>query len=130
MPRPKTKRSIAERPEITWFKPAGVPLRKLDEVVLTLDEMEAMRLTDLDGMYQEKAAEHMAVSRQTVGRILSSAHRKVAEALVKGKAIRIEGGPVRFRGCECKRCADKVAHGENPYCTGESGGSQTCEADA
>lgn len=129
MPRPKTKRSISERPEITWFKPAGVPLRSLDEVVLTLDEMEAIRLADLEGMYQEDAAKHLDVSRQTVGRILTAAHRKVAEALVKGKAIRIEGGSVKYRGCECERCADKVQHGKTPCCIGDADGSTGCEAD-
>jgi len=104
MPRPKVTRQVSERPEVTWFKPAGVPLRNLDEVVLTLDEIEAIRLADLDGMYQEQAAEQMDVSRQTVGRILTSAHRKIAEALVEGKAIRMEDGPVQFRGCQ--RCKD------------------------
>ena len=54
--------------------------------------MEAIRLADLEGMYQEHAAENMGISRQTFGRIIESAHKKVAEALIKGKALRIEGG--------------------------------------
>jgi predicted DNA-binding protein (UPF0251 family) len=67
---------------------------ELDEVVLALDEFEAIRLADLDGLYQEKAAAEMQVSRPTFSRIIESAHRKVADALVHGKALRIEGGSV------------------------------------
>jgi len=81
-------------PRASYFKPAGVPRSVLDEVVLTLDEFEALRLADFEGMYQEKAAEQMKVSRPTFGRILDSAHRKVARAVVLGTALRIEGGPV------------------------------------
>jgi hypothetical protein len=75
---------------------------------MTLDEFEALRLADLEGQYQEQAAERMGVSRSTFGRIVDSAHRKVAEVLIEGKALRIQGGPVyterqnRFR---CRRCA-------------------------
>jgi len=109
-------------PGATLFKPAGIPARELDEIVLPLDEFEAIRLADMEGLYHEQAAERMNVSRQTLGRILESARRKVAEALVTGKALRIEGGPVvrgsarRFRcphcslvweGTErCPRCID------------------------
>jgi len=76
------------------FKPAGVPMTALDEVVLTLDEFEAVRLADLELLYQEQAAVQMDVSRTTLARILEAAHRKVADALVHGKALRIQGGPV------------------------------------
>jgi hypothetical protein len=65
-------------------------------VTLTVDEIEALRLTDLEGLYQADAAEKMNVSRQTLGRILESAHRKVADALVNGKALLIEGGTVEL----------------------------------
>jgi predicted DNA-binding protein (UPF0251 family) len=71
---------------------------ELDEVVMTLDEFEAVRLADLDGLYQEQAAEQMNVSRPTFSRIIESAHRKVADVLVHGKALRIEGGPVHASG--------------------------------
>ena len=64
----------------------------LEEVVLTIDEFEAVRLADLEGLYQEQAAEKMNVSRQTFGRIIESARKKVAEALVQGKALKIGGG--------------------------------------
>ena len=79
-------------PGSEYFKPRGIPLSMLEEVILTVDEFEAIRLADLEGLYQEQAAEKMNVSRQTFGRIIESAHKKVAEALVKGKALKIEGG--------------------------------------
>lgn len=88
------------------FKPAGVPLRELEEVVMTLDEFEAVRLADLDGLYQEQAAEQMKVSRPTFSRVVESAHRKLADALVHGKALRIEGGPVEIGRPRCCRKHD------------------------
>ena len=97
MARPKTLRLIENIPEVTWFKPAGIQRKMLDEVSLTLDEIEAIRLADLEANYQEQVAEKMNVSRQTVGRILTSAHKKIAEALVLGKAIRLEGGTIQHR---------------------------------
>jgi uncharacterized protein len=92
MPRPKCNRRVCGKPGSDYFKPRGIPLFRLEEIVLTPDELEALRLADLEGMYQEKAAENMGISRQTFGRIIESAHKKVAEALIKGKALRIEGG--------------------------------------
>ena len=76
------------------FKPAGVPGRALEEVVLSLDEAESIRLADLEGLYQEAAAFRMGVSRQTFGRIVEAARRKVADAIINGKLLRIEGGEV------------------------------------
>ncbi len=110
MPRPFCRRHIAGRPAAAVFKPLGVPLRGLDEIVMTLDEFEAIRLADLDGLYQGQAAERMGVSRPTFGRIMDSAHRKVADALVHGKALRIEGGPVHLEARRCCRLHD----GEDP----------------
>jgi uncharacterized protein len=106
MPRPFCPRRIAGRPVASIFKPVGVPLRELDEVVMTLDEFEAIRLADLDGQYQEQAAGQMGVSRATFSRIVDSAHRKVADALVHGKALRIEGGPVHLGAPRCCRLHD------------------------
>ena len=88
------------------FKPQGIPLRDLEEVILTLDEFEALRLADLDGQYQEDAAAQMKVSRPTFSRIVDAAHRKVADALVHGKALRIEGGPVELGRPACCRAHD------------------------
>lgn len=92
--RPKSCRMVGCRPDINYFKPRGVPASMLEEVVLTVDEFEAVRLADHEGLYQEEAAVRMNVSRPTFGRILYSAHRKIAEALLQGKALRIEGGRV------------------------------------
>jgi len=75
---------------------------------MTLDELEALRLADLEGLYQEEAAERMGVSRATFGRIVEAARRKTAQALVGGRALRIEGGAVSLepgRGRSCPRCA-------------------------
>jgi predicted DNA-binding protein (UPF0251 family) len=79
-------------PCCTYYKPQAVPLSVLQQVSLTVDEFEAIRLADLEGLYQADAAEKMNVSRQTLGRILESAHKKIADALVNGKALAIEGG--------------------------------------
>lgn len=79
------------------MKPAGIPARELEELILGFDEAEALRLADLEGLYQEAAARSMGVSRQTFGRIVESARRKVADALLNGKALRIEGGEVSIR---------------------------------
>jgi uncharacterized protein len=106
MTRPHCCRRIAGRPGASVFKPVGVPLRELEEIVMTLDEFEAMRLADLDGLYQEPAAEQMSISRPTFSRIIESARRKMADALVHGKALRIEGGPVRLEGHRCCRFHD------------------------
>lgn len=98
MPRPRCRRWIEVAPGATYFKPAGAPLRALQEVVLTLDELEALRLADFNGLYQEQAAEQMKISRATFARIVESARKKVADALLHGKALRIEGGPVVMKG--------------------------------
>ena len=90
MARPVKCRRINCSPASNYFKPAGIPLRDLEEVHLKLDELEAMRLTDLEGLYQQDAAAQMGVSRQTIGNILNSAHAKVADALLNGKALRVD----------------------------------------
>ena len=82
MPRPQCMRFVGNGPVVAVFKPAGIPIHALAQVAMTLDEFEALRLADLEGLYQEDAASRMGVSRPTLGRILESARRKVAEALV------------------------------------------------
>lgn len=96
MVRPRLQRKVSGEFSATYFKPAGIPVRELQTINLTVDELEAVRLTDLEELYQADAAEKMNVSRQTLGNILKSAHKKIAEALIQGKAIRIEGGAVEF----------------------------------
>lgn len=100
MPRPPRKRTVEFVPEINYFKPAGVPLRQLEEVVLTVEELEAIRLKDTEGLDQHQAAERMNVSRSTFQLTLTTAREKISHALVSGKAIRIEGGiyQVKDRG--------------------------------
>lgn len=94
MPRPRCRRNIGFLPQVTYFKPAGIRMAELDEVVLQHDELEAIRLKDLLGESQEEAARKMNVSQPTFHRLLLSAHEKIAHAIVNGKALRIEGGNV------------------------------------
>lgn len=96
MSRPFKCRYVCGCPRADYFKPAGIPLSDLAEVGLTVDELEAVRLADLEGLYQEEAAKKMKISRQTFGNIIESARKKNADALVNVKAIRIEGGCCRF----------------------------------
>ena len=92
MPRPIKWRRVAFIPSVTYFKPAGIPLRVLEEVCLSVEEAEAIRLKDTEGLEQEQGAEKMNISRPTFQRVLGSARQKIADALLNGKAIRIEGG--------------------------------------
>ena len=124
MPRPRHFRRVGCLPQANFYKPRGIPLSVLQHITLTVDELEAMRLTDLEGLYQEQAAENMNISRQTLGRILESAHKKIADALVNGKALSIKGGrielavppeiipppPHRFR----RRFRGQGRHGQGP----------------
>lgn len=86
-------RCIAHTAPATYFKPQGVPMHHLETVELAPDELEALRLADLEGLYQEEAAERMGISRQTFGQIIARARKKTAEALTQGKALRIEPLP-------------------------------------
>ncbi|MCX5796715.1 MAG: DUF134 domain-containing protein [Elusimicrobia bacterium] len=97
MARPVKCRFVAREPGVTYFKPQGVPSDGLREIVLGFDELEALRLADLEGLYQEDAAARMQVSRPTFGNIIRSAHAKIAQAIINGKALRIEGGICRMR---------------------------------
>ncbi|MCD6590899.1 MAG: DUF134 domain-containing protein [Candidatus Aenigmarchaeota archaeon] len=98
MPRPRIPRRVWFQPGFTYFKPVGVPLANILEVIITVDEMEAIRLKDYEGLDQVKAAKRMGISQPTFQRIYESARRKIADALVNGKAIRIEGGHYTFVG--------------------------------
>ncbi len=129
MARPKCPRRVGAAPVATYYKPRGIPLSALDEVVLELDEFEALRLADLEGMYQQQASEAMGVSRQTFARVVEVARRKVADALVHGKALRIEGLDPNAdgRNFHCPRCRDVWTHatpGEAPEAC------PRCESDA
>jgi predicted DNA-binding protein (UPF0251 family) len=105
MPRPRRFRWVKAQPSVTYFKPRGIPLAALEEAVLTVDEHEAIRLADLEGLHQEEAAERMNISRATFGRIVDSARRKIADALINAKAIKIEGGTFVLAGAHiCNDC--------------------------
>jgi predicted DNA-binding protein (UPF0251 family) len=137
--RPKRKRLIGFDPEITYFKPAGIPFRHLSEENLTLDEVEAIRLYDLEKLDQEAGAKKMDVSRVTFLRIVHSAHHKIAKALIYGKALSLKGGEYvmpdldgrgssgrsgRRRGrvfggsmeCVCPECGKKTPHERGVPC--------------
>src|SRR3989338_239796 len=90
--RPKKVRWVCCPPGERCFQPKGIPLRRLEGIVLSLDEMEAVRLADLEELEQEKVARRMRVHRSTVSRILASARKKIGDALVNCKAIKVEGG--------------------------------------
>ena len=92
MPRPRICRRICFEPGVTYFKPRGVSMISLESVDLNVDEFEAIRLKDLEGLEQTAAADSMCISQPTFHRVIEAARKKVADALVNGKAIRIEGG--------------------------------------
>jgi predicted DNA-binding protein (UPF0251 family) len=119
MARPKCTRSINDFPNVTFFKPRGIPLVELQEVNLSVDEYEALRLADLGGLYQEDAATQMNVSRATFGRILESAHKKVADVLINGKALRIEGGVVTMSHKRVFQCSNCEHSWDVPFGTGK-----------
>lgn len=93
MVRPIKKRKVIFDPNVTYFKPRAVPLAELEEVDLGSDELEALRLCDFENLSQVKAAQKMGISQSTLQRILTSARKKITEALIKGKAIKIKKSP-------------------------------------
>jgi len=96
MARPRLCRTISAQPDVTYFKPAGIRMFDLEESILTVDEFEAVRLKDLDGLEQEACAKKMGISQPTFHRLVLSARKNIADAIVNGKAIRIEGGNFRM----------------------------------
>ena len=137
MPRPRLIRRVWFEPNVTYFKPAGIMMSELETVILARDELEAVRLKDLEGMDQGKAAKKMNISQPTFHRLVLTARKKIANALVNGKSIKIEGGDfrmVRPRGgrfqagaggrgrmggpasagpngfCVCPKCGHKIPH--------------------
>ena len=118
MARPFRCRRIQPPSDLRLFKPAGVPTHAVKWVALQLDELEAMRLTDLLSLYQEEAAVKLGVSRQTLGNILESARKKVADALVNGKALSIGGGSchtTREEEQNCPRCHCRKNRGRQKH---------------
>ena len=126
MPRPQCPRRVAAIPTSDYFKPRGVPVTQLEEIILTVDELEALRLADLEGLYHDQAATRMRISRPTFGRIVASARKKVAGALVKGKALRIEGGSVELAAMRSFSCSDCAHTWELPFGTGRPEECPSC----
>ncbi|NOZ81027.1 MAG: DUF134 domain-containing protein [DPANN group archaeon] len=146
MVRPRKLRRISQLPKTTYFKPRSVPVAKLERVDVSFDELEAMRLVDLDGLDQSTAAEKMQIHQSTLHRSLMAARRAVVDALVNGKAIRIQGGAYtmpdgdntgpgaerggqhlqrRVRGsssggpggiCRCTKCGYEMLHKQGTPC--------------
>lgn len=126
MPRPPKCRRVEQLPGFTYFKPSGIPISELPEIILSVEELEAIRLRDMMGMEHESCAEKMSVSRPTFHRILAAARQKVAYALVNGAALRITGGNFRLAKyqLECRSCGHRwegticCRHTTCPSCSG------------
>ncbi|MHC1605665.1 MAG: DUF134 domain-containing protein [Candidatus Methanofastidiosia archaeon] len=134
MPRPRKHRFIEIEPDIVYFKPQGTPLSKIKEIALPLDEFECIRLGDYLKMNQNDAAKMMGIHQSTFQRTLAKAREKIADCLVNGKAIKIEGGRYIMMGrgrqsgsgagrgagrglgfggpdnCKCPKCGHEVPH--------------------
>ncbi|MCJ7616930.1 MAG: DUF134 domain-containing protein [Desulfobacterales bacterium] len=127
MVRPQKNRIVAFKPDVSYFKPRGIPMINLIEVRLTIDERESIRLADLLGVSHEEAGRRMGVSRATFGRIVQRARKIVADALINGKAIKIEGGNYSIvsekRIFICSNCNNRW---EEPCGTGRPQNCPSC----
>ncbi len=124
MPRPRKHRRLSSVPQPAIFKPIGLPLESLDTVTLLHEELEALRLADLEGCHQEAAAAQMGISRSSFQRMVTEARRKLIYALVQGAALHIEGGAFRVAAV-CWRCDTCGAAWEVTHGSGE-GAAATC----
>lgn len=106
MPRPKSNRIVHEPPLHTEFKPVGTRGQALEVIDLTLDEFEALRLADQMGMSHAEAADEMEISRSTFTRLIEAARKKLADFIIYGKLLSINGGNVHFRNniIKCQSC--------------------------
>jgi len=106
MPRPENNRIVHEPPLFGEFKPVGIPGKLLTRILLSLDEYEAIRLADFNELSHEEAAEEMEISRSTFTRLIEKARKKIADFLVSGKILTIEGGSIHFRKniIQCSNC--------------------------
>ena len=133
--RPKKIRFINFNPQTTYFKPRGIPLSSLKENILTIDELEALRLKNYKQLSQTECAQKMKISQSTFQRILSLANKKIADALINSKAIKIEGGVIKMnkekisslttgkRKFKCEKCKYEW---EEPFGTGGRGTEMSC----
>jgi predicted DNA-binding protein (UPF0251 family) len=106
MPRPQSDRIVQEPPLFSDFKPMGVKGQDLGQILLTLDEFEAIRLADQAGLSHATAADEMGISRSTFSRLIEKARKKIADFIIQGKILTIEGGSVHFRNniLKCQSC--------------------------
>ena len=106
MARPKNNRIVHEPPLFTEFKPIGISGRSIEQVLMTLDELESIRLADYRGLSHEEGSEEMEISRSTFTRLIEKARKKVSDFMFEGKALTIDGGNVHFRNniIRCKDC--------------------------
>lgn len=125
MTRPTKWRRVDFVPEVTFFQPSGGCLRVINEVRLTIEETEAIRLKDLENLQQGNCAERMQISRPTFHRVLESARKKLADALINGKAIRIKGGNFEMARRHF-RCIDNGHEWNLPFKSLETGLPLTC----
>ena len=121
LPRPTKLRKISFVPEDTYFIPLGKKMCQIEQVTLKLEELEAMRLKDIENLSQEECAERMHISRQTFQLIIDEARKKVVEALTTGKAIDIQGGNYTYNICkyQCEECGkefDEALEQEKRIC--------------
>ncbi len=127
--RPIKERHVEQLPPVGQFKPVGIPIFAVDEMVISIEEMEAVRLADVEGMDQGPAAELMGISRPTFHRILAKAHTKIGQFLWEGKSLRIEGGNYRMKCCNGSRrfkCNTCGYEWEVPHGSGARGCQMVC----
>ena len=112
MPRPVKCRKVESLPKYTYFIPAGRRKCEVEDIMIKVEELEAMRLKDVEELNQEECAEKMHVSRQTFQNIIDSARKKITTAIIEGKAINISGGDYRLSECQ-RVCCHKRCNREN-----------------
>jgi len=135
MPRPPKCRQVRFQPGFTLFKPHGIPARQLSSVTLAFDELEALRLKDLEGLPQGEIATQMGVSQSTVHRMLVGARQKVTDAIVRGKLLQIEGGTFEMahdgmRQFQCGACRHVWESSSDVGQSGHDMSCPTCESDS
>jgi len=129
MVRPKKNRIVKFNPDVDYFKPRGIPIFDLDEVSLAIEERESIRLADLLGLSHEKAGREMGVSRATFGRIVQRARKIVADALINGKSIKVEGGNYNIiSGIRKFACAACQYEWNEPFGTGRPYECPSCKS--
>ena len=130
MVRPKKNRIVKFNPDVDYFKPRGIPIFDLDEVSLAIEERESIRLADLLGLSHEKAGREMGVSRATFGRIVQRARKIVADALINGKSIKVEGGNYNIiNGIRKFACGACKYEWNEPFGTGRPHECPSCKSE-